>query len=869
MFSGIFYAPFRRESLYLQKAFHPMQDTAQPTIDIAPHPRYVEVILPLPLHATFTYRLPDGEGDSIVPGCRVIVPFGRKKFYTAIVTGLPLKAPEGIEVRDVALVLDDRPVLRHPQLKLWEWMADYYLCAAGDMFKAAVPAGLKIESETFVEANPDYSPDDDGPLTDREAEVIQLLAHKGHLTVAQIAKALPQRGTTALVNRMISRGTAIVSEKLVERYRTRRETCVRVSGGRSGVAAAFAAAMGAPKQERLLLALVEMSGIQRGEPADVTRAALLERAGVSPAILTALVKKGVVETWRREVNRFRHDGRPPGPLPELSPAQTRARDEILASWKEHAVTLLHGVTASGKTEVYMHLIDRALSHGDQALYLVPEIALTTQLTRRLQGVFGDRVVVCHSKFSDSERVDIWRRLLTTSEPLVVIGARSAVFLPFAHLGVVIVDEEHDSSYKQFDPAPRYNARDTAIVLAQMHGARTLLGSATPAVETSWKARSGKFGLVKLTERYGQGTDSPASLPASLPPSLPPVEIVDMKGMRRTPGEDSPGALSAEAVTAVRHTLGAGGQAILFQNRRGYAPVARCRQCAWVPRCRQCDVALTWHQAARELRCHYCGAAYPLPQVCPQCGEPAIEVLGYGTERVEEETARLFPGARVARMDLDTTRAKESYDRIIDSFSRRQADILVGTQMVTKGLDFAGVETVVVVSADGLINQPDFRASERAFCMLTQVAGRAGRRAGQAARVLVQTWQPAHPLLGFVRARDYEGFYRAEIAQRERFCYPPFARIVIVRLRHREPAPLRAAAATYAESLRALLGRRVYGPEEPPVGRVQGLYIRQVMLKVEPTAPMAQVKGILRQLWQQLGGTPAFKGVTLQYDVDPQ
>lgn len=817
--------------------------------------RYAEVILPLPLHATFTYRLPDGEGDSIVPGCRVIVPFGRKKFYTGIVVGLPLKAPEGIEVKDVTMILDEKPITRHPQIKLWEWMADYYLCAVGDMYKAAVPSGLKIESETFVELNPDYSPDDDGALTDRQAEVMQLLDHKGHMTVAEIAKALPQRGTTALVNHMIDRGIVIISEKLVERYRTRKETYVRVTGGRDGVAAAFAAAKGAPKQERLLLALMEMSGVQRGEATEVSRADLLERSGVAPSILTALTKKGVVEVYKKEINRFRFDGRPTGALPRLSEAQHDALDAIHRSWKEKDVTLLHGVTSSGKTEIYIHLINYVLGRGDQALYLVPEIALTTQLTRRLQEVFGDKVVIYHSKFSDNERVDIWRRLLAADGPLVVIGARSSVFLPFSNLSLVIVDEEHESSYKQFDPAPRYNARDTAIVLAKMHGARTLLGSATPSIETNYKALTGKFGHVRLTERYGREV------------TLPHIEIIDMKAAHKA--KEVNGALAKRAIATVRHSVEAGRQAIIFQNRRGFAPIARCKQCAWVPKCDHCDVSLTYHRSLRQLKCHYCGATYPLPQVCPQCKEPSIEVLGYGTERVEDETAAIFGQSRVMRMDLDTTRNKDAYEHLIDDFSRHRADILVGTQMVTKGLDFAGVETVVVVSADTLINFPDFRSAERSFNMLSQVAGRAGRRDGQNARVIVQTYLPAHPVLSFVRAHDYNGFYEFEIEQRRRFCYPPFSKIVNILLRHRDPAVLRGAADTYAGELRRVFGQRVYGPDEPSVARVQGLYIRKVMLKIEPAASMSQVKALLRRIYQQLGGLPAFKGVTLHYDVDPQ
>lgn len=817
----------------------------------------VEVVLPLPLHASFTYRIPPGMTPAPSVGHRVVVPFGRKKFYTGIVTSFPQKAPEGMEVKDVALTLDASPVVRHPQMKLWEWLADYYLCAVGDVYKAAVPSGLKIESETFVELNPDYDWEEMPPSGDTQALIHQLLAKEGHLTVAEIVARLDRRGTNAELNRMIASGAVIVSEKLVERYRTRRVAYVRFAGGRDGVAAAFAAAKGAPKQERLLLALAELSGAQRAgsEVREVSRADLLERSGVTAPILKALEKKGVVEIYKKEVNRFRYDGLSGGELPELSPAQKEALAAINLSWHEKDTVLLHGVTSSGKTEIYMHLIDYVLRQGNQALMLVPEIALTTQLTRRLQSVFGSKVVIYHSKFSDNERVDIWKKLLASTEPCVVIGARSAVFLPFAKLGLVIVDEEHESSYKQFDPAPRYNGRDAAMVLASMHGAKTLLGSATPAVETYWKALNGKFGLVELTERYGRNV------------RMPSMHIVDMKAARKS--KTVRGALAMTTIEAARHSLRDGRQVIFFQNRRGFAPIARCRQCAWTPKCDNCDVALVYHRNFNQLRCHYCGAVYPLPNVCPQCNEPAIEVLGYGTERVEDEITEIFPEAKVMRMDLDTTRNKDSYEHIIDDFSAGRADILVGTQMVTKGLDFQGVRTVCVVSADSVLNYPDFRSGERAFNMLEQVAGRAGRRDGEPGSVLIQTYDPAHPVLSYVVAHNYRGFYEREIAERQRYFYPPFCRVIYLYLKHRDPAALRLVADTYARTLRELLGQRVFGPEEPGVARVQNLYIRRIMLKIEPTAPMRQLKELLRATYLRMHTLPSMKGTILYYDVDPQ
>ncbi len=825
--------------------------SATPTV----RPEFAEVLLPLPLHTTFTYRIPEEFRGTVGVGFRVVVPFGQNKFYTGIVVGFPSAPNDDFEIKEIAVVPDNAPIVRHPQVKFWEWLADYYLCATGEVFKAAVPAGLKVESETFVEVNPDYDIAEMPLADEREAAIYQLLDHEGHLKIERMAKELKDfKGIPAAVNRMISRGVLIISEKLVERYRTSRVTHVRIVGGSDGLPAAFEAVKGAPKQEALLLALVELTGSRRGNPSEVSKAALLERSGVSAAVLSAVEKKGVIETYKKEVNRFRYEGKASGKLPRLSEAQAEALDAIHRSWLEKEVTLLRGVTSSGKTEIYIHIINFVLNQGNQVLYLVPEIALTTQLTRRLQEVFGQRVVIYHSKFSDNERVDIWKKLLTSSEPCVVIGARSAVFLPFSKLGAVIVDEEHESSFKQYDPAPRYNARDAAMVLARMHGARTLLGTATPSIETYWKALEGKFGLVELLTRYGEV-------------SLPRIEIVDMLEARKA--KATRGALGLRTIKLIRESIAKGSQAILFQNRRGYAPVARCKQCAWTPRCSSCDVALTYHRSIRQLQCHYCGALYPLPQVCPQCKEPAIEVLGYGTERVEEELAEVFPEAKTLRMDLDSTRNKDSYEKIIDDFSHQKAQLLVGTQMVTKGLDFDAVETVAVVSADTLINFPDFRAAERSFNMLEQVSGRAGRREGAPGRVVIQTSQPSHPVLAFVKAHDYEGFYHHEIEERRRFFYPPFSRVVNIYLKHRDPAALRGIAQRYADHLRHLLGSRVYGPEEPPVARVQNLYIRKVMLKIEPTASMVKVKELLRSTYIELHSLPEMKSAIVYYDVDPQ
>lgn len=819
---------------------------------------YAEVILPLALGSTFTYRLPEALSRDVRVGSRVIVPFGKRKFYTGIVANIVPEAPKEYQVKDVLYVLDAQPVLRNPQLRLWEWMAEYYLCSIGEVYKAAVPAGMKIESETTFEINPDFDMEECATLTEREAMVAQLLQTRGKLSAQEIEKATGFKSLPALMNRMAEKGAAIISESLVERYRAKKEKCVRVAferGNDEALREAFDKVKGAKKQETLLLTLLQMSAFtHKGSAvAEVSQEELLNKSGASTTILKSLVDKGIVERYTREVSRFAPLGIQVSGIPELSEAQAEAAKKIHESFLQRQVTLLRGVTSSGKTEVYAHLIDYVLRQGQQVLYLVPEIALTTQLTERLRGYFGDKLKVYHSKFSDNERVEIWNQLLHTISPCIVVGARSAVFLPFAKLGLVVVDEEHDASYKQFDPAPRYNARDTAIMLAHKHGAKVLLGSATPAVDTYYKAVTGKYGLVELEERF-QGAQ------------LPQIQIVDLAKEWKKKALN--GSLANPLISTVRNAVRDGGQAILFHNRRGYSPMARCTSCQYVPRCKYCDVSLTYHKRANNLVCHYCGTVYPMLESCPACKEPTIEVVGYGTERIEDEVEETFPEAKVLRMDYDTTRNKMSYENLISAFSERKADILVGTQMVTKGLDFGAVSLVGVINADSVINMPDYRASERAFCMLEQVSGRAGRR-DKPGTVLIQTRTPDHPVIRFVEAHDYKGFYQQEVAEREAYAYPPFTRLIYINLKHRDERELDNIAKIYGDRLRELFGTRVQGPAKPPVGRIQSLYIRQIMLKVELNASMVKVKEILRALQAELHAQlPAMRSLVLQYDVDP-
>ena len=818
-------------------------------------PKFAETLLPLAIPGTYTYRIPDDMQVSI--GMRVLVPFGRKKIFTAIVVMLHDREPKGYDVKEILGPLDEKPILRHPQLDFWQWIADYYLCSVGEVYKAAVPSGLKVESETTISVNPDFEESEPGQLTDRERVILDFTAQRGRVQIAEIAKATGFKTVERNVSHMLDMDALHVSERVIDNYRPKTEACVRLTIAREDEEKLhhfFDQLKRAPKQESLLLAYLDMSRwLQGGEVREVSKDNLLKRSGVSGAVLHEAVKRGLLEIYKKEINRFADLGTVLEEPPALSEEQRRAYDEIHQSMRQHAITLLHGVTSSGKTSVYMHLIADALRLGKQVLYLVPEIALTTQLTRRLRRVFGDKLLIYHSKFSDNERVDIWKRLLYSSEPCVIIGVRSSVFLPYSNLGLVIVDEEHDSSYKQQDPAPRYNGRNAALILAQMHGAKTLLGSATPAIEVYHLALEGKYGLVKLLTRYGDI-------------KMPDVKVINTIDARKR--REMSGLFSTELIADCRKALKDNEQVILFQNRRGYSPMVRCKECGWVPKCENCDVSLTYHKHSHSLVCHYCGYTIPLPDLCPACQLPGIEIVGYGTERIEDDIDAVFPGEKISRMDLDTTRSKNSYDRIIDEFSQHRTNILVGTQMVTKGLDFDAVSIVGILNADTMINFPDFRSHERAFDMLEQVSGRAGR-AHKQGQVIIQTSNPDHDVIKFVQAHDYEGFYQHELEDRRQFGYPPFTKVINIYLKHRDDATVGELAVRYSGLLRQVFGTRVLGPMAPFVARVQNLFIRQITLKMETGASMSKVKKILRDLYEQMIAADArMKAVKLYYDVDP-
>lgn len=818
--------------------------------------KFVDVILPLPLQACFTYALPPEMDGQVQIGCRVVVSFGRKKFYTGIVRNVHYLKPQEYEVKEVSAVLDEHPILVPLQFRFWEWLADYYLCTQGDVYKAALPSGLKLESETVVEYNPDFEATE--PLSEREQKVLDLLAVEPEQTVTRLEKESGLKNILAVVKSLLEKDALFVKEELKRTYKPKTETRVRLTeAARNERRLHFffdELQRRAPKQLDLLMKYIELSGCLGGrEVKEVSKAELLKRSGTTPAVFSGLVDKGVFEVYQQEVGRLETVSQAVMSLNELNVHQQRAFDEIRASFRVKNVCLLHGVTSSGKTEIYIHLIDEAIRQGKQVLYLLPEIALTTQITERLKRVFGSRLGIYHSKFPDAERVEVWQKQLSHEPYDIILGVRSSLFLPFQRLGLVIVDEEHENTYKQQDPAPRYHARNAAIVLASMCGAKTLLGTATPSVESWYNAtEGGKYALVELKERYKE---------IQLPEIIP-VDIKELQRKKRMNGPFSPLLLQY-----VREALEQKEQVILFQNRRGFAPMIECHTCGWVPKCKNCDVSLTYHKGLNQLTCHYCGYTQPVPRQCPACEGVDLRNRGFGTEKIEDDVKAIFPEARVARMDLDTTRTRTAYERIIHDFQQGRTDILIGTQMVSKGLDFDHVSVVGILNADTMMNYPDFRAYERAFQLMAQVAGRAGRK-NKRGRVVLQTKSIDHPIIPQVMHNDFEGMVAGQLVERQLFRYPPYYRLVYVYLKHRNEQLLDVMAQTMAAKLRAVFGARVLGPDKPPVARIQTLFIRKIVLKIETNAPMARARQLLVQVQQEMVAEDRFKSLIVYYDVDP-
>lgn len=819
---------------------------------------YVDVILPLPLAGSFTYRLPSSCEADVEQGSRVVVQFGTKRYYTAIVLRKHEEPPQGdYEVKEVVEVLDTAPIVQPLQLRLWQWIADYYMCSIGDVYKAALPSGLKVESETMVELNPAFVAD--APLKEREQQLLDALLINTKQRVQQLLKSTGVKGGMHLIKSLLDKGALTIDETLRQGYKPKSEVHVRLAEGyrsEASLGEALQSLRRAAKQQQLLLRLIDLAECEAPDfmpRKELSRSLLLKESGMTAAVLNGLIAKGIVETYTVEVDRLSDVAEEASlSLSPLSPHQQRAFDDIGHSWAQHDVCLLHGVTSSGKTEVYIHLIGEQLRQGRQALFLVPEIALTQQMTERLRRVFGTRLGVYHSKFSDAERVELWNRQLSSTPYDVILGVRSSVFLPFRNLGLVIVDEEHETTYKQQDPAPRYHARSVAIMLAAYHGAKTLLGTATPSVESYYNAQCGKYGLVALTERYNQV-------------QLPHVAVVDLKDEYRR--KRMYGPFSTLLHDTMREALDEGRQVILFQNRRGYAPMLECAACGWVPKCDRCDVSLTYHRNAHQLVCHYCGNIYNVPVKCPSCGGHALSKRGMGTERIEEEVKHHFPTARVARLDLDTTRTKTAYDKILADFQEGRTDVLIGTQMVSKGLDFDNVHVVGIMNADTMLNFPDFRSYERSFQLMAQVAGRAGRR-GQQGMVILQTRGVDLPVIQQVVGHDYAGLYADQMAERQLFRYPPFCRLIYLYLKGRDETQVAHASEAMAAAMRTYFADRVLGPEPPAVARIHALHIRKIMLKAEPALGIARVRQCLYGIQQTLSTQGLLQGVMLHYDVDP-
>jgi primosomal protein N' (replication factor Y) (superfamily II helicase) len=826
---------------------------------------YANVLLPLPIPGSFTYEIPDELIEQVKVGVRVVVQFGKRKIYTAVVTAVHQQPPGNVLPKSILSVLDESPVINPLQFTFWEWISSYYLCYPGEVMNAALPSAFKLASESEVILNPiaQYEP---SSLNEREYLLVESLHNRKSVKISEVSKIIGLQKIIPIVNTLIEKGIILIKEELPEKYKPKKELFLRLTAeydNDSKLKELFdRLETKAHKQLDLLMAYIHLSHYGSGSLLEVSRTALLKSAHASAAALEGLINKNVFEVSEKIISRFDPESAVDSPDQiKLSPAQQEAYEKIGVSMKEKDVVLLHGVTSSGKTELYIKLIQETLSQGKQVLYLLPEIALTTQTISRLRRYFGDRVGVYHSRFNENERVEIWNKVMTqnisgqsvNNRYDIILGARSAVFLPYTNLGLVIVDEEHDSSFKQYEPAPRYNGRDSAIYLAHLHGAKTILGSATPSIESYFNAMNGKYGLVDIPERYGNM-------------ELPDVVVVDLKReirMKRAKAHFS--ALLIEQLEDAKKNQE---QAILFQNRRGFSLRLECETCNWMPVCRNCDVTLVYHKQNNELRCHYCGYTTHVPESCPECKGTNIKMKGFGTEQVEEELALLFPEMRIVRMDLDTTRSRYSHQKIINDFEQKKIDILVGTQMVTKGLDFENVSTVGILNADNMLSFPDFRSAERSFQLMAQVSGRSGRRFKRG-KVIIQSYQPGHPVIGDVIRHDYNHMYERQLVERRKFNYPPYTRLIQIVIKHRDPKVLNKAADVLASKLRKAFGKRVLGPEYPLVARIRNYYLKQVLIKIERDAALHLMKEKLMAelvLFSQIKDFGAFR---LVIDVDPQ
>ncbi len=820
-------------------------------------PDFADVILPLPLDGSFTFLVPGKLIDWAEVGKRVIVQFGRKKIYTGIIIKLHNTAPENYQVKEIIDILDSKPLVNNIQLELWHWIANYYLCSDGEVLRAALPSGLSLESETTVRLESNEI--DISGLSQRETIVIANLKTHSVLNISKINELLGLKNSIPVVKGLIEKKAVCVEEKLVERFKERTETIVHISpeyNNESAINEILDKLSRAPNQHKLVMTFLHESSLfSDKETKPISRKQLLRLSGSTHSTLNALVKKGIFQLSAEKVSRLNFNASGISEFKQLTDIQQAAIESLKEGFRSNLVGLLHGVTSSGKTEIYIHLIDEYISMGKQVLYLLPEIALTTQIINRLHLVFGNKAGVYHSRFTNAEQVEIWFNILDAGAEnsyKLILGTRSALFLPFSNLGLIIIDEEHENSFKQHSPAPRYNARDTAIVLAKMHGAQVVLGTATPSIESYFGAKLGRYHLVEMYTRY-----SGIKLPA--------IEVIDIKTARRKKQMKS--IFSPQLIESISESLETGKQVILFQNRRGFAPYIECNTCNWVPRCNHCDVSLTYHKFTSYLNCHYCGHSIQVPQSCPACGNEKILTRGFGTEKVEDEIALFFPGARIKRMDLDSTRTKNSYHKIIADFEHGEIDILVGTQMISKGLDFDNVSLVGILNADSMMNFPDFRALERSYQMMSQVSGRAGRK-NKRGKVIIQTSDPDHPIINDVVANDYLSMFRSQTAERKMFNYPPFVRLIQLSVRHRDIEQVNKTADALAIKLRPIFRNFLLGPEFPVVRRIQNQYHKNLLVKIKKDKASATNRNFIKQSCTEILSNPYHRSAQIVINVDP-
>lgn len=811
---------------------------------------FVEVILPLYIPKTYTYRVPFDLNYRIEIGIRVIVQFGQSKIYSAIIKNISKKAPKTYEAKYILDIVDDKPVVTDTQITFWEWIASYYMCYIGEVMQAALPSALKLASETKI--SPVESDDlDRDHLTDKEFLVMEALDIAKQLKVGDIVKLLGQKTVFPLLKELFDKGFIHISEEVTQKYKAKTKQYIRLSNlyqHNFDKEELINGLNNAPKQQDALLGYLHLSR----SGGEISRKHLMEVSRAGASSIKGLIDKGIFEQYEKTVSRLDRNEEQLFSTFQLNEEQQNAYNSILSLFTKKEVVLLHGVTASGKTQVYIKIIEHYIKQGQTSLYLLPEIALTSQITERLKIYFGDELVVYHSRFNDNERVEVWEKVLN-GQCKVVVGARSAIFLPFQNLGIVVIDEEHESSYKQFEPSPRYHARDSAIYLAHIFKAKVLLGSATPSIESYYNAKSNKYGLVEIKNRYGKAT----------PPNL---EIIDIKEQSRQDKMIS--YFSTKLMEAIQGALERKEQVILFQNRRGHSTFLQCKTCGNVANCINCDVSMTYHKSSNLMHCHYCGYTETAPTICIACGSPSIVSKGYGTERIEEELELLLPEARIGRLDFDTARGKFGFERIITSFEDHEIDILIGTQMIAKGLDFDKVSVIGVINADMIINFPDFRSYERAYSLFSQVSGRAGRRS-IAGQVLIQTFTPDHRVLQQVVKQDYNAMFMVEIKERKNFNYPPFYRMIRLEVRHSDVYLCESAARVLANGIKEYLGHRVLGPEPPLVSRVRNNYLQIITLKIERhDISIVKVKDKLMQTILQFTANKKYRSIKIHIDVDP-